>query len=79
MDDFFTIFIIANRFPIFRAIICVYIYIYISVRCVWRISSMLNRKNINCPTLETHAHIGWAGGSASDLGSLTEQRGRDKS
>ena len=40
---------------------------------------MLSRKNIKGPTLETHAHIGWAGGSASDLGSLTEQRGRDKS
>ena len=35
----------------------------------------------NRPTLfnhETHAYTGWAGGSASDLGSLTEQRGRDK-
>ena len=40
---------------------------------------MLSRKNIKGPTLVTHAHIGWAGGSASDLGSLIEQRGRDKS
>ena len=39
---------------------------------------MLSRKNIKGPTIETRAHIGWAGGSASDLGSLTEQRGRDK-
>ena len=45
----------------------------------WKISLMLNRKNINCLTLETQAHIGWAGGSASDLGSLAEQKGRDKS
>ena len=40
---------------------------------------MLSRKNIKGTTLETHAHTGWAGESASDLGSLTEQRGRDKS
>ena len=45
----------------------------------WKISLMLNLKNIKCLTLETHAHIGWAGGSASDLGSLTERWGRGKS
>ena len=35
----------------------------------------------NRPTLfkhKTHTYTGWAVGSASDLGSLTERRGRDK-
>ena len=45
---------------------------YASLRLTWRIALLLLNH-------ETHAYTGWAGGSASDLWSLTERRDRDKS